>query len=84
MPAGAAEGVNDFARRGYGRSCPRVAPRHYHVVVLSPDIRLDLGAGAARPDLESRMRGHVLGRGSWSRPTSVADQAEGAAAVGCH
>ena len=39
------------------------AAHHYHFVVLALDARLGLAAGARRSDLESRMRGHVLGRG---------------------
>lgn len=64
MPAGAAEGVNDFGRRGYGGPCPPRGPaHHYHFVVLALDTRLGLAAGAARPDLESRISGHVLAKG---------------------
>ncbi len=64
VPAGAAEGVNDFGRGGYGGPCPpRGAAHHYHFVVLALDTQLSLAAGATRRDLESRMRGHVLGRG---------------------
>ena len=64
VPADAAEGVNDFGRRGYGGPCPpRGAAHHYHFVVLALDTRLGLAAGTTRPDLESRIRGHVLGRG---------------------
>jgi len=64
VPAEAAEGVNDFGRRGYGGPCPpRGVVHHYHFIVLALDTRLNLAAGARRSDLESRMRGHVLGRG---------------------
>jgi len=64
VPADAAEGVNDFGRRGYGGPCPpRGAAHHYHFVVLALDTRLGLAAGATRPVLESRIRGHVLGKG---------------------
>ena len=64
VPAGAAEGVNDFGRRGYGGPCPpRGTAHHYHFVVLALDTRLGLAAGATRSDLESRASGHVLGRG---------------------
>ena len=60
VPAGAAEGVSDFGRRGYGGPCPpRGAAHHYHVVVLALDTRLGLAAGATRSDLESRTSGHV-------------------------
>ena len=63
-PAGAAEGVNDCGRPGYGGPCsPRGPAHHYHLVVLALDTRLGLAAAAARPDLESRIRGHVLATG---------------------
>ena len=64
VPANAAEGVNDFGRRGYGGPCPPRGPaHHYHFVVLALDTRLGLAAGAARRDLESRISSHVLARG---------------------
>ena len=45
-PAGAAQGVNGFGRRGYGGPCPpRGAAHHYHLVVLALDTRLGLAAG---------------------------------------
>jgi Raf kinase inhibitor-like YbhB/YbcL family protein len=64
VPAGATEGVNDFGRRGYGGPCPPRGPaHHYHFVVLALDTRLGLGPSATRSNLESRISGHVLGRG---------------------
>ena len=64
VPAGAAEGVNDFGRRGYEGPCPpRGAAHHYHFVVLAFDTRLGLPAAATKSDLEARSSGHVLGRG---------------------
>ena len=64
VPARAAEGVNDFGRRGYGGPCPPRGPaHHYHFLVLALDTRLGPAAGAARPDLESRVSGHVLAKG---------------------
>jgi Raf kinase inhibitor-like YbhB/YbcL family protein len=64
VPAGAAEGVNGFGRRGYGGPCPPRGPaHHYHFLVLALDTRLGLAAGAARSDLESRVSGHVLAKG---------------------
>ena len=64
VPAGAAEGVNDFGRRGYGGPCPPRGPaHHYHFVVLALDTRLGLAGGATRPELEARIRGHVLANG---------------------
>lgn len=64
LQEGALEGRNDFGQRGYGGPCPPAGPaHHYHLVVFALDQRLGLGAGARRGELESRMRGHVLGRG---------------------
>jgi Raf kinase inhibitor-like YbhB/YbcL family protein len=64
LPAGALEGVNDFGRRGYGGPCPpRGGAHHYHFVVLALDTRLGLPAGVTRSALESRIAGHVLGKG---------------------
>ena len=64
VPAGPAEGVNDFGRRGYGGPCPpRGAAHHYHLVVLALDTPLGLAAGAARSELEACTSGHVLARG---------------------
>ena len=64
VPGGAAEGVNDFGRRGYGGPCPPRGPaHHYHFVVHALDTRLGLAAGATRPNLESRISGHVLATG---------------------
>ena len=64
VPTGAAEGVNDFGRRGYRGPCPPPgAAHHYHFVVLALDTGLGLAAGARRSELESRISGHVLARG---------------------
>lgn len=64
VPAGGAEGVNDFGRPGYGGPCPPRGPaHHYRFVVLALDTRLGLAAGATRSDLEARISGHVLGTG---------------------
>jgi Raf kinase inhibitor-like YbhB/YbcL family protein len=64
VPAGAAEGVNDFGRRGYRGPCPPRGPaHHYHFVILALDTRLGLAAGATRSELQSRIAGHVLAKG---------------------
>src|SRR5206468_2807539 len=63
-PAGAAEGVDDFGRRGYAGPCPpRGAAHHYHFAVLALDTQLGLAVGASRSDLGSRISGHVPARG---------------------
>jgi Raf kinase inhibitor-like YbhB/YbcL family protein len=64
VPAGAREGTNDFGRRGYGGPCPpRGSTHHYHLIVRALDTRLGLPAGARRTELESRAKGHLIGRG---------------------
>jgi Raf kinase inhibitor-like YbhB/YbcL family protein len=64
LPAGVVEGMNDFGRRGYGGPCPpRGLAHHYHFIVLALKTRLGLPAGVKRPELESRVKGHVIGRG---------------------
>jgi Raf kinase inhibitor-like YbhB/YbcL family protein len=64
MPADVAEGINDFGRAGYGGPCPPRGPaHHYHFVVFALDTQLSLAAGATRSDLESRISGHVIGKG---------------------
>jgi Raf kinase inhibitor-like YbhB/YbcL family protein len=64
LPADVAEGVNDFGRVGYAGPCPPRGPaHHYHFVVFALESRLGLAAGATRSDLESRISGHVIGKG---------------------
>jgi Raf kinase inhibitor-like YbhB/YbcL family protein len=64
LPTGVTEGVNDFGRAGYGGPCPPRGPaHHYHFIVFALDTRLRLAAGATRSDLESRISGHVIGKG---------------------
>ena len=64
LPPEVLEGVNDFGRHGYGGPCPpRGSTHHYHFILLALDTQLRLAAGMKRPDLESRIKGHVIGRG---------------------
>lgn len=61
---GARQGRNDFRRVGYGGPCPpRGTTHHYHFIVMALDTRLGLPAGVKRSELESRVKGHVVGRG---------------------
>jgi len=41
----------------------RPSHANLHFVILAPDTRLDLAAGSTRSALESRLPGHVLGKG---------------------
>ena len=63
LPAGVLEGMNDFGTPGYGGPCPpRGSTHHYQLVVLALDTRLGLPAGAKRFELQSRAKGHVIGK----------------------
>ena len=57
------KGSTASAGAGTG-AVPAAGPaHHYHFVALALDTRLGLAAGVTKPDLESRTRGHVPGKG---------------------
>ncbi len=57
-----AEGRNDFGTTGYRGPCPPPGHgRHRYVFRLyALDVDLELGAGAAKAELEQAIEGHVL------------------------
>lgn len=61
---GARQGRNDFGKTGYGGPCPPRGSEHRYVFTLyALDAKVDLPPGATRPQVESAMKGHVLGQG---------------------
>lgn len=63
LPSGGHQGRNDFGRIGYGGPCPPPGPAHRYVFELyALDAPLDLEPGCTRDDVETAMRGHMLGR----------------------
>jgi hypothetical protein len=63
VPDGALQGRNDFGRIGYGGPCPPPGkPHRYFFKLYALDTKLNLKAGAARNEVESAMRGHILGQ----------------------
>jgi len=59
LPAGTAEGLNDWKRTGYGGPCPPIG-RHRYMFKL---YALDTLLGLERPtkaELEAAMTGHIL------------------------
>ena len=60
LPGGTREGINDWARTGYGGPCPPIGRHRYFHKLYALDVLLpDLG----KPDkatLEKAMHGHVL------------------------
>jgi Raf kinase inhibitor-like YbhB/YbcL family protein len=60
LPAGTREGVNDWARTGYGGPCPPIGRHRYFHKLFALDATLgDLGS-PKKADLEKAMKGHVL------------------------
>lgn len=57
-------GKNSWGKPGYGGPCPPkgTGPHRYFFRLYALDVpALGLAAGAARPQLQSAMKGHVLG-----------------------
>ena len=62
LPRGTGQGLNDWRRKGYGGPCPPIGRHRYFHKLYALDVVLpDLGA-AGKPELETAMEGHVLGR----------------------
>ena len=62
--SGARQGTNDFKRIGYGGPCPPKGNAHrYYFKLYALDSVLNLKPGATKGDVESAMKGHVVGEG---------------------
>jgi Raf kinase inhibitor-like YbhB/YbcL family protein len=60
---GARQGRNDFRKIGYGGPCPpRGATHRYFFKLYALHSKTNLKAGATKADLESTMKGHILGQ----------------------
>lgn len=62
-PSGAAQGKNDFGEMGYGGPQPPSGTHRYYFKVFALNTSLDLKPGAKRHDVDSAMKGHVIGQG---------------------
>jgi Raf kinase inhibitor-like YbhB/YbcL family protein len=61
VPGGGRQGRNDSRRIGYAGPCPPPGKPHRYVFKLfALDRMLDVASGAAKGEVESAMRGHVL------------------------
>jgi Raf kinase inhibitor-like YbhB/YbcL family protein len=64
LPNGAAQGVSDFGKVGYGGPAPPAGkPHRYFFKLFALDRQLDLPAGATRPQVLAATKGHVLAEG---------------------
>jgi Raf kinase inhibitor-like YbhB/YbcL family protein len=62
-PSGAMEGRNDFGEVGYGGPQPPSGTHRYYFRVYALDRTLDLKPGAKRREVDSAIKGHVIGQG---------------------
>jgi len=60
---GARQGRNDFGKIGYGGPCPPAGkPHRYFFKLYALDSKLNLKPGATKAQLESAMKGRILGQ----------------------
>ncbi|MDT8069798.1 MAG: YbhB/YbcL family Raf kinase inhibitor-like protein [Terriglobia bacterium] len=63
LPDGTLQGKNDFKRIGYNGPCPPPGkPHRYFFKLYALGTKLDLNPGASRGELESALKGHILGQ----------------------
>jgi Raf kinase inhibitor-like YbhB/YbcL family protein len=63
VAGGGRQGANDFGKTGYGGPCPPPGkPHRYFFKLYALDSRLNLKAGATKPEVEQAMKGHVLAK----------------------
>lgn len=60
LPAGTAEGLNDWRRTGYGGPCPPVGRHRYFHKLYALDTRLPDLNRPTKARLEAAMKGHIL------------------------
>ena len=60
VPSGAGQGKNDWKRNNYGGPCPPSGVHRYFFKLYAMDVKLNLGSGATKAELEKAMQGHIL------------------------
>ncbi len=62
LPEGAAEGLNDWKKKGYGGPCPPIGRHRYFFKLYALDTRLEGLESPTKAELEHAMEGHVLAK----------------------
>lgn len=63
LSQGGAQGINDFGKTGYGGPCPPPGkPHRYFFKLYALDSKLNLNPGSSKQQVESTMKGHILGQ----------------------
>lgn len=60
-PDGAHGGKNSWGKTTYGGPCPPDREHHYFFKLYALDSKLNLSSNASKSQIESAMRGHILG-----------------------
>jgi Raf kinase inhibitor-like YbhB/YbcL family protein len=61
LPAGAAQGNNDFKKQNYGGPCPPIGRHRYFFKLYALDTDLTFAASPSKADLVKAIQGHVVG-----------------------
>jgi Raf kinase inhibitor-like YbhB/YbcL family protein len=56
-------GTNDFGKSDYKGPCPPPGTHRYSFKIFALDRELDLSSGAKRRQVDTAMKGHVIGQG---------------------
>jgi Raf kinase inhibitor-like YbhB/YbcL family protein len=66
LPDGTQQGLNDFRKVGYNGPCPPPGkPHRYYFKLFALDTKLTLKEKSGKQELETAMKGHVLGQAEW-------------------
>lgn len=60
LPAGAAQGINDWRNRGYGGPCPPIGRHRYFHKLYALDSVLEGLNKPGKAEVEAAMQGHIL------------------------
>jgi len=60
-PQAGVQGQNSYGKQGYGTLCPPAGSHRYIFDAYALDTSLDAGPSAGREQIESAMKGHIVG-----------------------